>query len=80
MFKNKNINIVAIYCLIIILLVIGSIYLTAPIYQFICKNTEYFNLVWNFLFDFDFFNKSFDFKDNLILRINFYINISDDLP
>ena len=80
MFKNNNINLVATYCVIIVLLVIGSIYLTAPIYQFICRNTEYFNLLWNFLFDFDFFNKSFDLKDNLILRINFYINISDDLP
>ncbi len=44
MFDKKNLNLVATYCVIIVLLVVGSIYLTAPIYQFICRNTEYFNL------------------------------------
>ena len=72
--------IIIIYCVILIIVVIGLVYFITPIYQFICNNNEYFKIFWNFFFNIDFIGNSFNIKENLILKLNFYINISDDLP
>lgn len=87
-FFKKQSNYVAILCLGIAIWVIGSMYLMAPIYQFICKNVDYFSLVSNYLwtilpldlFESFYYNKSFDMDDYLLLKISFQINISEDLP
>ena len=49
MLRNNISNfIIVIYCIILIIFMLGVIYLITPIYQFICKNTEYFKIFWNF--------------------------------
>jgi len=79
MFNNKF-NLILVYCLIIILVMIGSMYLITPIYQFICKNDAYLSIISDFLFNLSFIDKFFKSGDHLILKVNFYINISNDLP
>lgn len=52
----------------------------APLYQFICNNSDYLTVVWKFFFNFNFLDKLFNQHDYLILKVNFYISVSDDLP
>jgi len=79
MFKKKSYYLLS-YLLIIVLLLFGGVYFIAPVYKFICDSGEYVNIFFRIFSDFYMFDNIFKSTEDIILKINFYVTVSDDLP